>query len=255
MSFFSALSLYHQRDSSRSAALNMAIDEALLESAQVPIMRFYQWDHPALSFGYFGKFQDIAQHSDRDVVRRWTGGGTVFHGEDLTYSIVIPANDLIFKQSAMSIYEKVHHALRASLAHDGQRGELWEAHAASGADYGTSPKCTDKLRDPEDATGPSQSSVTTRGACASQMCFGNPVRADVMLNGRKIAGAAQRRTKKGLLQQGSIQGVDLPCDFPMRFARELSTHVTIDSSGDRILQRAHDIACQKYATQRWLRRC
>ena len=80
--------------SRHSAAMNMAIDEALLETAVGPTIRFYRWRSPALSFGYFGKFSDVAVYTaERDLVRRWTGGGIVFHGDDLTYSVVIPAND------------------------------------------------------------------------------------------------------------------------------------------------------------------
>ena len=75
----------------------MAIDEALLEAVTIPSIRFYRWNSPALSFGYFGKFSDVAEYAtERDLVRRWTGGGIVFHGDDLTYSIVIPASDPIF---------------------------------------------------------------------------------------------------------------------------------------------------------------
>src|SRR5437016_462377 len=105
---FSTVNVYRDIDS-RSAAMNMAIDEALLEIATEPTIRFYCWDHPALSFGYFGKFADVASFvSERDIVRRWTGGGIVLHGEDLTYSIVIPASDRAFNESSISIYEKVH---------------------------------------------------------------------------------------------------------------------------------------------------
>ena len=54
-----------------SSAMNMAIDEALLEHAAVPSIRFYQWHSSALSFGYFGKFADVADYSiERDLVRR-----------------------------------------------------------------------------------------------------------------------------------------------------------------------------------------
>src|SRR5256885_13539498 len=104
MSIFVGLDVYHDCDS-RSAALNMAIDEALLEAATQPTIRFYRWDHSALSFGYFGKFSEVEGHSvECDIVRRWTGGGIVFHGADLTYSIGIPAQDLAFLESSMSIY-------------------------------------------------------------------------------------------------------------------------------------------------------
>src|ERR1700682_6085261 len=100
---FASLIVFHDI-SSRSAALNMAIDEALLENVTEPTIRFYHWDHPALSFGYFGKFTEVAAYSTgRDLVRRWTGGGIVFHGRDLTYSIVIQAVDPAFSESSMSI--------------------------------------------------------------------------------------------------------------------------------------------------------
>jgi len=100
-SFLKALTVYHD-DIPHSAAMNMTIDEALLEHATVPSIRFYRWHCPALSFGYFGKFANVAGFAtERDLVRRWTGGGIVFHGEDLTYSIVIPVNNPIFVQSSM----------------------------------------------------------------------------------------------------------------------------------------------------------
>src|SRR5712671_4378822 len=124
MSIFGSLDVYHD-EPSRSAALNMAIDEALLETAEVPTIRFYQWDHPALSFGYFGKFTEVSAHStERDLVRRWTGGGIVFHGNDLTYSLVIPASDPVFDESSIAIYEKIHRALCDGLAGHNPGAEL-----------------------------------------------------------------------------------------------------------------------------------
>ena len=121
---FADLTIYHD-ESPHSAAMNMAIDEALLETAVVPTIRFYRWRSPALSFGYFGKFSDVAIYAaERDLVRRWTGGGIVFHGDDLTYSIVIPASDPVFDESSIAIYEKIHRALCEALAAGGQDAEL-----------------------------------------------------------------------------------------------------------------------------------
>src|SRR5436309_14558494 len=106
-----SLHVYHD-DGRHSGAMNMALDEALLEHATVPSIRFYQWYSPALSFGYFGEFGEVAIHERaRDLVRPWTGGGIVFHGDDLTYSIVIPASNIAFGESSISIYEKIHRAL------------------------------------------------------------------------------------------------------------------------------------------------
>lgn len=224
MSIFAALNVYHD-DAGHSAAMNMAIDQALLESAAAPSIRFYRWESPALSFGYFGKFADVADKaSERDLVRRWTGGGIVFHGEDLTYSIVIPAGDPVFGGSSMSIYENVHRALRNALITNGERAEL------ALVDAGTA--------------------IIDRG----YNCFANPVRADVTIDGRKVAGAAQRRTRGGLLQQGSIQYVDLGNGLAERFVRALSANCSERKIADEVLKRGQELAEQKYETDAWLRR-
>jgi lipoyl(octanoyl) transferase len=230
---FAALEVY-QDTTPHSAAMNMAIDEALLEYAAITSIRLYRWQSSALSFGYFGKFADIAEYAnERDLVRRWTGGGTVFHGDDLTYSIVIPASDPAFAESSVAIYEKIHCALAEALSEAGHRATV------AGVD------------DP----GLLSAAVAGPGISdAGYNCFANPVRADVMMDGRKIAGAAQRRTRCGLLQQGSIQGVTLANDLAQRFARALSASCSGFEINERILERAQEVAGQKYGADWWLRK-
>ncbi len=211
----------------------MAFDEALLEHATVPSIRFYQWHSPALSFGYFGRFSDVADDaSARDLVRRWTGGGIVFHGDDLPYSIVIPATDTAFNESSMWIYEKVHRALCDALG-----GGVNGAIVAGGVD-------------------PGRNSIARQATASAggYDCFANPVRADVMVDGRKIAGAAQRRTRRGLLQQGSIQGIDVENGLAERFATELSNNCEPRSIPRAVECRAREIASQKYGAEAWLRK-
>jgi lipoate-protein ligase A len=221
MTIFAALDVYHDH-TPHSAAMNMAIDEALLEYVAVPAIRFYRWQSPALSFGYFGRFTDVANYQrERDLIRRWTGGGIVFHGKDLTYSIVIPASDAVFAESSMAIYEKIHHALCDVLVEAG--------HAAL-------------LRTETGVNDPGYN------------CFANPVRADVIMDGRKIAGAAQRRTRRGLLQQASIQGIDIGNGLADRFARALSMNSDERKIVDHVLKRACELAEQKYGTEGWLRK-
>jgi len=235
---FNALHVY-QDFPSRSAAMNMAIDEALLEKATVPSIRLYRWNSPALSFGYFGRFSDVASYAtQRDLVRRWTGGGIVLHGDDLTYSVIIPRNDPVFAGSSMSIYENVHRALRNALAANGGRVEL----AAMGRNAA--------LRRSE----PQWHLRTAQRAVPTNVCFANPVSADVMVNGRKVAGAAQRRTRSGLLHQGSIQNVDLANGLGERFAQALSTKCTERKIDNDALKRACELAEQKYGTDGWLRK-
>lgn len=220
MSLFARLVVY-QDNVFRSAALNMAIDEALLETAIEPAIRFYRWNSPALSFGYFGRFASVASHrSERDVVRRWTGGGIVLHGQDLTYSIVVPANSAAAASSSAAIYDRVHRGLRDALRTDGHRAEL----------------------------------ADTNAPVISSACFTSPVRADVLLHGQKIAGAAQRRTRRGLLQQGSIQNVAITNGLADRFASALCDSTVAAELSVALLERAAEIAARKYASADWLQR-
>ncbi|HEY2614106.1 MAG TPA: hypothetical protein VGI42_00210 [Chthoniobacterales bacterium] len=205
----------------RSPALNMALDEALLESAVSPILRFYRWRRPAVSFGYFGFLVEAKdQARDREIIRRWTGGGIVPHGKDLTYSVIIPAAHLLFVRSSLAIYADLHDAIRQALRENGI-----EAALASSA----APKI-------------------------SGDCFANPVRADLISDGRKIAGAAHRRSRAGLLHQGSIQRPSLPERFKHDLARILCAQFEIRSLSQTLLERAGNLVESKYGTAGWLAR-
>jgi lipoate-protein ligase A len=229
---FATLDIYYDV-APHSAAMNMAIDEALLETTVVPTIRFYRWHSPALSFGYFGKFSQVSIYAaKRDLVRRWTGGGIVFHGEDLTYSILIPASDSVFNESSIASYEKIHRSLAVALNGVGER-----AVVAGDVDSG----------------GIALSKHATVSA-SDYNCFANPVRADLMIDDRKIAGAAQRRTHRGLLQQGSIQGITTNTDLAQKFAQALSADCSEFEIGEEVFQRARELAQQKYGTESWLRK-
>lgn len=213
--------LVYDDNEARAAALNMAVDEALLESAVAPTLRFYRWRGPALSFGYFGSYADVAdQRDDREIVRRWTGGGVVPHGDDRTYSIIIPASHPFFAYSSLAIYSHLHDAIREALEANGIAASLANS---------VSPK-------------------------VSENCFANAVRADVLSGGRKIAGAAHRRSRAGLLHQGSIQLARLPAKFMDDFARALSDRFQRNPLPPELITQATVIAEAKYATAEWLMR-
>ncbi len=206
-------------DTPHSAALNMAIDEALLASIPGPVLRVYQWAAPAVSFGYFERWAPIrAAYPNRDPVRRWTGGGVVLHGEDLTYSLLIPRSAEIPSATPAESYAIIHRALCWALADAGI-----------------------------DAMAAAASSAKT-----SQACFENPVMHDVLVAGSKVAGAAQRRTRTGLIHQGSVQTVELPEDFPARFAARLSQKVGPQTYD--VTAAAEQLASEKYGTPAWLER-
>ncbi len=77
-----------------TAYWNMAVDEVLLNSTNdVPALRIYGWKPTAVSIGYFQRMEeeiDIkkCKQLDVDVVRRITGGGSVLHDSELTYSFI-----------------------------------------------------------------------------------------------------------------------------------------------------------------------
>ena len=213
--------IVHYDETRAGAALNMAVDEALLENCTLPVLRFYGWHQPSLSFGYFGKFADVAAEMEqRDVVRRWTGGGIVLHGQDLTYTLITPATDPASSHGPTAVYATLHGAIRDALRAEGREAELADRAA---------PKISDA-------------------------CFANPVRDDVMLLGRKVAGAAQRRTRVGFLHQGSIQLPELPVSFCERFAAGLADRVEQREISRRVLEQGAELVVRKYGTVEWLRR-
>ena len=159
----------------RAAAENMAVDDVLHEMApsiERPILRFYGWSEQGASFGYSQRFQDVAQMTSlRPLVRRPTGGGLVPHDVDWTYSLIFPPNAPWYSLKATESYRRVHLWVQASF----ERMKLATALAPSSG---------------QDRTG---------------QCFAGPEQFDVLWRDRKIAGAAQRRNRNGLLIQGSIQ--------------------------------------------------
>src|SRR5204863_9189337 len=137
-----------------------------------PVLRFYGWNQPAASFGYFQKIAEIERATPlRPLVRRPTGGGLVPHAADWTYSVVIPPGHAWYELRAAESYEQMHRWIQSAFAQLGIETEL-----ASSARHEV----------------PGQ-------------CFAGHEKSDVLWFGKKIAGAAQRRTRTGLLIQGSIQ--------------------------------------------------
>ena len=108
-------------DPPRGGPWNMAVDETLLLDAvenDVATLRFYQWNEPTLSLGYFQRYADRAQHpASRGcaAVRRQTGGGAILHDRELTYSLALPAGHPLARLPAC-LYEAVHAAFIDALS-------------------------------------------------------------------------------------------------------------------------------------------
>jgi lipoate-protein ligase A len=216
---------YSEEDNLYAAPMNMAVDEVLLGQCRLPMLRVYRWARPSVSFGYFQRFDELAPEITEgrlDLVRRWTGGGVVSHGTDWTYSIIVPRHFMGVLGSPPEAYAKIHETLSVLLRDECAIDA--EAVSVDGGDGGTD-------------------------------CFQNPVKSDVVVAGRKVAGAGQRRTRAGLLHQGSVQGVMLSADFGVRLAERLSGEVTVVGElSTAVMEAAKTLALEKYASEAWLRK-
>ena len=111
---------YLIRSGAGAPAYNMALDEALLESAPQlarPVLRFYSWTGPAATFGYAQSYSQAAALTQlRPLVRRPTGGGLVPHDADWTYSLVFPPQHFWHRLRAVDSYRRLHEWIGAALA-------------------------------------------------------------------------------------------------------------------------------------------
>ncbi|MCG0314935.1 MAG: lipoate--protein ligase family protein [Calditerricola sp.] len=172
---------------SRSPAENRAIDEAILrlhaEGKVPPTVRFYTWDPPTLSIGYFQKAErevDLAavRAMGLGFVRRPTGGRAVLHDRELTYSIVVRESHPLIPPSVTEAYRVLSMGLLEGFRALGLRAEMVS------------------LSDPEEKK--------KFAAPSSAACFDSPSWYELVVEGRKVAGSAQTRQLGVVLQHGSI---------------------------------------------------
>jgi lipoate-protein ligase A len=177
------------------AAENMACDFLLLQRYPEPRaarFRHYSWRAPAFTFGYSQKIAFVRSQlpldGPFDLCRRASGGGLVDHCEDWTYALVIPRGHALEAERAALSYRVVHACLAEALRAQGAPVALQEPVALP-------------TPDAAGAGGPGAPAPLLAG-----ICFQRAETHDVVnpLNGEKIAGAAQKRNKHGLLFQGSI---------------------------------------------------
>jgi lipoate-protein ligase A len=177
---------------------NMAADETMLDAAVQSgsaMLRFYQWQHPTLSLGYFQPYSQRSCHPSSQqatVVRRLSGGGALVHDRELTYSLALPASHPLI-QNRDNLYVLVHQTLIDTLY------DLdFHAHVQ---------------REPTETAGHidsiNASCTSIPSAEAPFLCFQRHCPGDVLMSDHhgqpvKILGSAQRRRHGTLLQHGSL---------------------------------------------------
>jgi len=201
----------------REPSGQMALDEALLLACAVPVVRAYRWAAPAATFGYAQKYSEVlVLAGNLPVVRRWTGGGLVFHGSDLTFSLAVPATHALCRLKTPEIYLEIHRAFVPAM-----QQRLAEIKLAEAEDCRSGPAC-----------------------------FQSPAPNDILAGGRKICGGALRRGKRGFLYQGSLHG-----DFsPSALAGALAEAVGRFEPGKAVLEQMAVLDREKYGTPEWNRK-
>jgi lipoate-protein ligase A len=165
-----------------SASENMRLDAELLESLQDnPILHFYDWERDSATYGYFVSPEEYLNLEEVklqgwDLARRPTGGGIVFHKWDMAFSVLVPASSPHFSKNTLDNYAFVNAAVLRAVSRylEKSGGELTKNDMPS-----------------------------FDGSC-QRFCMAKPTQYDVVLHGRKIAGAAQRQRRQGFLHQGII---------------------------------------------------
>ncbi|GGK19460.1 octanoyltransferase LipM [Caldalkalibacillus thermarum] len=168
-------------------ATNMALDEAVLllhgEGKVPPTIRFYTWQPPTLSIGYFQKVKkeinmEAVRRHGLGFVRRMTGGRAVLHDQELTYSVVVKENHPLIPSSVIEAYRVISTGLLLGFKRLGLDADFAVPHTE---------KEKEELRQPR-----------------SSVCFDSPSWYELLVEGRKVVGSAQTRQKGVVLQHGSI---------------------------------------------------
>jgi lipoate-protein ligase A len=259
-------------------AWNMAVDEALLESAaekEVFSFRIYRWEEPTLSLGYFQAYQSREQHTASaacPAVRRTTGGGAIVHDREITYSLALPASHSAAKRHLV-LYEAVHGSLIAALSDWSVSARLCRAADAQEDRHSCLSHLPDKnVRPPEP-----DKNVRPPQASSSPpfLCFQRRAPGDVLVGPAKIAGSAQRRLRGAVLQHGSIlwtrsaaapelpglneAATTLPPEeqFLDAWCRRMAERLRLQWQRDRLSEterrRAEELRTMKYAADAWNR--
>lgn len=174
-------------DGGHEAAENMRRDGALLAAAAAgaePVLRLFQFVPPGITLG---RAQDPARELDLPRCRaagvpwavRPTGGRAIYHDEEWTYSLAAGLGDPAWGGGLEAAYGRASRLLVASLTRLGVPARL--------------------------APGAARGDLAPRAALgAAAPCFASTARHEIVLEGRKLVGSAQRRTARALLQQGSV---------------------------------------------------
>jgi len=213
----------------------MARDEALLRCVgrgeSPPTLRFYRWSPPTISLGYFQRYADLAALGSAaaglPVVRRQTGGGAILHDQELTYSLTLPLDHLLIgKEGPNALYDHVHAVFASLLVGYGVPVTRGLRRPAVGRNRRhAQPADTAKRLSEKQETAPLPQGA---GGCSHHgpfFCFERHSRFDLLADGKKLMGSAQRRTRAAVLQHGSLI---IDCRFDQQICATVRAYTNLD---------------------------
>lgn len=160
-----------------SAIYNSCIDSALFKSFNIddlPILRIYTWQN-SITFGAGqnpNDYEKLLKKYKNNFSKRITGGGVLFHGHDVSYSLIVPSN-VIENKNIKETYELICKFLLNFYASLGLKAYF--------------------AKDNKDIV-----------LSKSPFCQVGFEAYDIIINGKKIGGNAQKRSKNVIFQHGSI---------------------------------------------------
>ena len=172
-----------------------------------PILRFYRWEDRCLSYGRVQKIAPQVAHQARlegwNIVERPTGGGLVFHENDLCFTILWTKNTPALPWKVVDSYAKIHSWVRESLEETGIAATKISKISAPQMQSQTQSQSQSQSQTQTQMQ--SQTYSQTHSNPEAAWCFKTPVCQDILLDDKKIVGGAQWREGKVALHQGSIQ--------------------------------------------------
>lgn len=147
-----------------------------LQELQEPLIRFYTWEKKTITHGYFINPESVL-NTERaielgfDLARRPTGGGLLFHYSDFSFTVCVPCHHAACSSTVLDTYALINRALLAAMHFD-EGLVLCDAEA--------------------------------QNKTFSHLCMASPTKYDLIYQGKKIGGSAQRKTKYGFVHQSAL---------------------------------------------------
>ena len=220
--------IYAVIDIARDCQTNIALDEVFFTEKEFkPILRFYTWTKPAYTIGYFQKYSELENKNNYDIVRRLTGGLSVLHNTDLSYSFIVSDKEWDYIYNQEETYKIIHEQMKKALSSIGINCDTKQSENLSPNNFS---------------------------------CVNTFYKDDVFFKGKKLIGSCQRRRGKILLVEGSIH-LKMSNEQINIFAKNFFNNISSFLKGniietkldEKYITEANILIKNKYNNEKWIK--